>query len=74
LPIRGFEEHLVPPPHNSPRVFPGRASGADRQHCAVDLDVVADFDVVSARPEPYPYWHQNKYTAERIPLLPLVGN
>jgi copper homeostasis protein CutC len=29
LPIRGFGEHLVPPPHNSQRVFPGRASGAD---------------------------------------------
>jgi aryl-alcohol dehydrogenase-like predicted oxidoreductase len=36
-------------------------------------DEVRRLDEVSARPEPYPYWHQHKYGAERNPPLPSIA-
>ncbi len=39
----------------------------------LSVEEVGRLDQVSARPEPYPYWHQHKYGAERNPPLPSVG-
>ncbi len=39
---------------------------------ALSADEVARLDEVSARPEPYPHWHQHKYGAERNPRLPAM--
>jgi aryl-alcohol dehydrogenase-like predicted oxidoreductase len=40
---------------------------------ALTVEEVGRLDQVSVRPEPYPYWHQHKYGAERNPPLPSVG-
>ena len=36
----------------------------------LSADEMARLDEVSATPEPYPYWHQQKWAAERNPRLP----
>jgi aryl-alcohol dehydrogenase-like predicted oxidoreductase len=35
----------------------------------LSADEVGQLDDVSALPEPYPYWHQHKFGAERNPKL-----
>ena len=35
----------------------------------LSLDEVARLDAASARPLPYPYWHQRRYNAERVDVV-----
>ena len=39
---------------------------------SLTADEVAQLDQVSAQPEPYPYWHQQKFAGDRNPKLPSV--
>ena len=41
---------------------------------ALGADEVARLDRVSARPLPYPYWHQRQHNAERMPDRTETGN
>lgn len=39
---------------------------------SLTADEVKQLDDVSAQPEPYPFWHQQRFAAERNPKLPAV--